>query len=223
MKWEGALFLGAALTVTLSTGSLIKSPPKPPPAGSITDDDGGGATGGIGSPPTGGAGTGAGTGSGTPPTAGGPGTGTDRHWRGYVDTDVEALRAQLPPQAKHLAESFIAAGQAHNMDPLFLMSISKLETGSWTSNAFYNKNNAMGISNASGPTMQTSHQSSIMTMAGSLAGAPGTAGYYNNANTVGQVGAIYAPSGAVNDFNGTNSQWGIHVGNNYDNYVNTLR
>ena len=81
----------------------------------------------------------------------------------------------------------------------------------------------MGISNASGPTMQSSHQASIFTMAAELAGADGTRGYYNGLSTVGEVGVKYAPDGAVNDFNGTNSQWGRHVGNYYDSFVNTLR
>jgi hypothetical protein len=154
---------------------------------------------------------------------GGVGTGQDRKWRGYVPTDVEALRAQLPSNAKHLAEAFVSAGQKYNIDPLFLASISKLETGSWTSSAFRNKNNAMGISDASGPTMQSSHQSSINTMAAELTGADGTRGYYNGLDTVGEVGVKYAPDGAVNDFNGTNSQWGRHVGDNYDNFANSLR
>lgn len=225
MKWEGPLFLTATLTLTLGSGTLFKNskpPPSAPPAVNSEENiggAGGGVSGSAGSP-----------GSGMPPggspltgSGGAVGAGTDRGWRGYVPTDVEAIRAQLPANAKHLAESFVSAGQEYGVDPLFLMSISKLETGSWTSSAFNNKNNAMGISNSAGPTFQASHHSSIMTMAGSLAGAPGTSGYYNNATTVGQVGAIYAPSGAVNDFNGTNSQWGVHVGNNFDNLVNTIR
>jgi hypothetical protein len=223
MKWEGPLFLAATLTLTLGSGTLFKERKQPPatPA-SVQENSGAGGAGMTGIPGTPGAGMPPG---GTPLTGAGgtTGMGTNRGWRGYVDTDVEAIRAQLPPNAKHLAESFVSAGQTYGVDPLFLMSISKLETGNWTSNAFLNKNNAMGISNASGPTFQASHHNSIMTMAGSLAGAPGTSGYYNNATTVGQVGAIYAPSGAVNDFNGTNSEWGVNVGNNFDNLANTIR
>jgi hypothetical protein len=165
-------------------------------------------------------------GTGSNPLTGPGGTagqGTNRQWRGYVATDVEAIRAQLPANAKHLAESFVKAGQTHGIDPLFLMSISKLETGNWTSSAFLNKNNAMGISNSAGPTFQYSHDASIMSQAASLAGAPGTSGFYNGLNTVGEVGVKYAPDGAANDFNGTNSQWGVNVGNNYDNYANTIR
>jgi hypothetical protein len=136
---------------------------------------------------------------------------------------VEALRAQLPPQAKHLAESFIQAGQTYGMDPLFLASISQHETGNWTSNAFYNRNNAMGVSNTSGVVNQSSHHDSIMRMGASLAGAPGTAGYYNGAQTVGQVGAIYAPIGAANDPNGLNNYWAAGVGRYYNNFSSNLR
>lgn len=222
MKWEGPVFLAASLTLTLSSGTLIKTAPKqaPSPPSTVRSESGGAGAGitGAGAPGASSTPTNPLTGPG-----GTAGQGTNRQWRGYVPTDVEAIRAQLPANAKHLAESFVSAGQTYGVDPLFLMSISKLETGSWTSNAFNNKNNAMGISDASGPTFQASHHSSVMTMAASLSGASGTSGYYNNATTVGQVGAIYAPSGAVNDFNGTNSQWGIHVGNNFDNLVNSVR
>jgi hypothetical protein len=175
--------------------------------------------------------TGSSSGSGLPPnvdpnmTGGpaGPGEGANRSWRGYVQTDVEALRAQLPPQAQHLAESFIAAGQTYNMDPLFLAAISQHETGNWTSNAFVNRNNAMGVSNASGVVNQASHNDSIMNMARSLAGASGTAGYYNSAQTVGQVGSIYAPIGAGNDPNGLNNYWAGGVGQFYDSFSRNLR
>lgn len=225
MKWEGPLFLTATLTLTLSSGTLFKHskpPPTPPPAVNSQEEigvGGAGVSGSAGAP-------GAGLPPGASPLTGPGGTagqGTDRQWRGFVPTDVNAIRNQLPPQAKHLAESFIQAGETYGIDPLFLMSISKLETGNWTSSAFNNKNNAMGISNESGPTFQASHHSSIMSQAASLAGAPGTAGFYNGLNTVGEVGVKYAPDGAANDFNGTNSQWGVNVGNNFDNYANTIR
>ncbi len=60
-------------------------------------------------------------------------------------------------------------------------------------------------------------------MARSLAGAPGTANLYGGANTVEEAGKIYAPPGSVNDRQGTNHKWGLHVGSIYDNYVNSLR
>jgi len=151
------------------------------------------------------------------------GEGENRQWRGYVPTDVESIRNQLPPQAKHLAESFVASGQRYGVDPLFLMSISRMETGNWKSNAFLNRGNAMGISNASGVINQSSANASIDLAARSLAGGAGTNNYYANAFTVGQVGAIYAPVGASNDPRGTNGGWAAGVGSIYDGYVRTIR
>lgn len=200
----------------------------------ITGIGGGGMGGGEAN--NAGTGTGSGTGTGASPVgedstldpnmpggAPGSGSGLDREWRGYVATDVEALRSQLPDSAKHLAGSFVEAGQKYNMDPLFLVSISKLETANWTSNAFINRGNAMGISNAAGVVNQSSARQSIMNQAASLAGAPGTGGYYNAANTVGQVGPIYAPVNAANDINGTNGTWATLVGANYNQYSNAIR
>lgn len=229
MKVGGPLFLGASLLLTLSSGTLIKStPPKPQGDGGALGDLGSGFS--SSTPPSNNNPNNPNNPDGSQPpnsplegSGGTEGEGTDRGWRGYVPTDVEALRAQLPPQAKHLAESFISAGQTYGVDPLFLASISKLETGNWTSSAFNNKNNAMGISNSAGPTFQNSHHSSIMSQAASLTGAPGTAGFYNGLNTVGEVGVKYAPDGAANDFKGTNSQWGVNVGRNFDSLAGSVR
>jgi hypothetical protein len=231
MKWGGPMFLGSALILTLSSGTLVKR-----------DNSGQKSSGGDGpmnqkiaggarmstAPPSGGPdeltpGTGGTPGEPLTGPGGTEGAGINREWRGYTPTDIEAMRAQLPPQAKHLAEHFASAGQMYGVDPLFLMSISKLETGSWSSNAFLNRGNAMGISNASGVINQASHGASIDLAARSLAGGAGTNNYYAGANTVGQVGAIYAPSGAANDRNGTNSHWAGNVGNFYDNLVGSIR
>jgi hypothetical protein len=135
---------------------------------------------------------------------------------------VEALRAQLPANAKYLADAFVAAGQQYGIDPLFLASISRLETGNWTSNAFNNMGNAMGVSDSVGAISQDNAVASVNLMARSLAGGAGTNNYYAGANTVSQVGAIYAPPGASND-RGTNHLWGGEVGRIYDGYVNTIR
>jgi len=155
----------------------------------------------------------------TQPPNGVPQGNATQTWRGNTNRDVEALRAQLPPQAKHLADDFVAAGKNHNIDPAFLMAISAHETGQWTSNAFLNRNNAMGVSNSGGVVNQTSHSDSIHRMAGSLAGAPGFAGYYNNAQTIGDVGRIYAPVGAGNDPNNQNQYWASGVSGYYNQYT----
>jgi len=148
-----------------------------------------------------------------------PGDGS-QEWRATTDRDPEALRSHLPDHAKHLADDFVEAGKLYNIDPAFLQSISAHETGQWTSNAFNNRNNAMGVSNSSGVVNQTSHRDSIFNTARSLAGAQGTQGYYTNARTISDVGAIYAPVGATNDPNSLNGHWANNVSGFYNRYTN---
>jgi len=237
---SGTLSIGVlAASVAIIMGIAGKSSDNAKPKERIVYiDDGAGAgqgsqNNGANNSGTGGAGNatqtgGAGNATQTGVAGNGEGEGANRQWRGYVDTDLEKLRAQLPNSAKHLAETFIGAGQKYNIDPLFLVSISHLETaspgkGGWSSSSFINKNNAMGISNISGPTRQSSASNSIYSQAASLAGAAGTAGNYNGANTVAQVGASYAPRDAPNDPHGTNGEWGNVVGQLYNGYVNKIR
>ena len=131
--------------------------------------------------------------------------GVERPVRGFREVDVNRLRSQLPPQAQHLAQAFVDSGRRHNVDPLVLAAISKHETGNFTSSAFRNKNNAMGISNSRGPTQQPSHEASVDRMARLLGST--TSGPYRNAQTIGQVARIYAPIGAENDPRGLNNHW----------------
>lgn len=219
-NFGGPLALGGIVAIALGSGLHQRMlPQRPPPAMEDYDNrypGGEGASGG--GAPSSQAEKVWGNGTNQPPTGVPQGNATQT-WRGNTDRDVEALRAQLPPQAKHLADDFVAAGKAHNIDPAFLMAISAHETGQWTSNAFLNRNNAMGVSNAAGVVNQTSHADSIHRMAGSLAGAPGFAGYYNNAQTIGDVGRIYAPVGAGNDPNNQNQYWASGVSGYYNRYT----
>ncbi|MCU0695636.1 MAG: peptidoglycan-binding protein [Myxococcaceae bacterium] len=148
-----------------------------------------------------------------------PGSGTARPIRGFVDVSEGQLRDVLPPQAKHLAPAFLEAARTHDLDPRVLVAISKFETGNWTSAAFRNKNNAMGVSNARGPIAFARAEDSIERMARVLASPRGP---YRNATTIGQVGAIYAPVGASNDPNGTNGYWPRSVGRLTDELARQL-
>jgi hypothetical protein len=124
----------------------------------------------------------------------------------YTDADVQA---------------FIDAGRQHNIDPRFLASISKFETGNGTSKAFTDgRNNAMGTSNSKGPIGFNSVRESIFAQANSLSRQ---GGYYENANTIQQIGNIYSPAvnpktgkPYENDINGTNWSWAGSVTANYD-------
>jgi hypothetical protein len=152
--------------------------------------------------------------------AGASGTGTARSVKGYQDTDVNKLRDALPPQAKNLAQTFVDAGKKYNVDPAVLAGISQHETGNWTSSAFRNKNNAMGISNAHGPVHMKSVDQSIDMMAKKLSDPNGP---YANANTVGQVGKIYAPANADNDPRHLNGSWISSVSRNADRFAQLTR
>jgi hypothetical protein len=129
---------------------------------------------------------------------------------GSTPLNVDALPSNLKPYA----QDFINAGQKYNIDPNFLAAISINETGGGTSRAFLQGNNAMGISNDSGPLYSfSSVAASINQQAKSLANPNG---YYANATTIGQIGNIYSPVGAANDFYGTNSSWIPTVGKIYN-------
>jgi hypothetical protein len=139
------------------------------------------------------------------------GKGLETNFRQSRDITAEQLAKGLPERAKHLAPHFIEAGKKHGLDPVVLAAISKHETGNWTSNAFKNKNNAMGVSNKRGPKTFGDVGQSIDAQARSLARADG---YYKNANTVRDLWGIYAPGPATgqkiqqNDPNNLNKNWG---------------
>lgn len=122
------------------------------------------------------------------------------------------LQASLPSPLKPYAAAYEAAGAKYGVDPRFLAAVSIHETGGGTSPAFRKKNNAMGISNDSGPTSQASVEASIEKMARELAKPDG---YYAGKNTIGDIGKTYAPIGARNDPRGLNSGWAKGVGQYY--------
>lgn len=115
----------------------------------------------------------------------------------------------LPSGLQPYAQAFIDAGKQYNIDPNFLAAISWEETGGGTSKAFTQGNNAMGISNINGPIYGfPSVEASIFQQAATLAKPNGP---YAGATTIGEIGKIYAPAGAANDFLGTNGGWAADV------------
>lgn len=133
------------------------------------------------------------------------GTGPERtDWRGYVPVDVCKLTAALPAQAQKLVTSFLEHAEQWNLNPLFLVAISKHETANWTSNVFKTKANAMGISNAKSAVAVPSHDESIRVAAKSLGRA---GGLYSACKTLADVAKVYAPPGAANDPTKVNSYW----------------
>ena len=118
----------------------------------------------------------------------------------------------LPENLTPHRATFVREGLAHGIDPRFLVAISKLETANGKSSAFRNKNNAMGVSNSSGPISFENVDASIARMARVLASPNGP---YKNARTIPEIAAIYAPPGAGNDPNGTNGYWATGVSKFY--------
>lgn len=137
------------------------------------------------------------------------GQGTDG--TGKFANTREALN-KLPEKLSKYADAFQAAGEKYGVDPRFLAAISMHETGNGTSSAFRNKNNAMGISGKGGPKHISSVEESINIMARTLAKKDG---YYKGKNTIGEIGKVYAPSGATNDPTGLNAYWAGGVAKNF--------
>lgn len=141
----------------------------------------------------------------TPAPAGGSGSGTSRtDWRGFVHVDAGKLQTILPKQAHQLIPSFLQHADTFDLNPLFLIAISKHETGNWLSKVFKAKNNAMGISDKNGAIAMPSYDASIARMAKGLSSPTG---YYKDCKTLADIAKVYAPVGAANDPGELNSYW----------------
>lgn len=149
------------------------------------------------------------------------GTGTSRtDWRGYVNVNTEKLRLMLPDSARPLLPAFMQAALENDLNPLFLIAISRHETAAWTSKVFHEKRNAMGISNRQGAIACESHEASILAMASLLARKNG---YYAKCRTLGDIAAVYAPVGAENDPGQLNAFWPKSVAKYWQQMEQTLR
>ena len=120
--------------------------------------------------------------------------------RGFQE--VPSLAERLPEGLAPYAATFVEAARENGLNPAVLAAIYMHETANGTSKAFKEKNNAMGISDSSGPTAQDSVEASIKRMARFLAGKT-----YAKASTLEEIGKIYAPVGAGNDPKKLNSYW----------------
>jgi hypothetical protein len=126
---------------------------------------------------------------------------------GLTDTSTSTL-GNLPDPLKPFAKDFEVAGAKYGVAPNILAAISMHETGNGTSSAFRNKNNAMGISNASGPVEVGSVAESIDKMARLLGkGINEGTGPYANVKSIADIANIYAPLGAGNDPRNLNQFW----------------
>ena len=139
----------------------------------------------------------------------------DRESQSYTPIQVSGLSGvstsglgNLPDALKPYAKDFEAAGAKYGVAPNILAAISMHETGNGTSSAFRNKNNAMGISDASGPVKVASVAESIDKMARLLGkGINEGTGPYANVKSIADIANIYAPPGAGNDPRNLNQFW----------------
>jgi len=139
----------------------------------------------------------------------------DKEKQSYVPIQVSGFGEKntssfgnLPDALKPYAKDFEAAGAKYGVAPNILAAISMHETGNGTSSAFRNKNNAMGISDASGPVEVGSVAESIDRMASLLGkGINEGTGPYANAKSIADIANIYAPPGAGNDPRNLNQFW----------------
>jgi hypothetical protein len=123
----------------------------------------------------------------------------------------------LPEPLKVFENVFIEEGRKNNIAPEILAAIAMHETGNGTSSAFRNKNNAMGISNASGPIQMGSVEESIAKMANLLGkGVNQGEGPYANAKSIEDIAKVYAPTGADNDPRDLNKFWSQGVARNIE-------
>lgn len=135
----------------------------------------------------------------------------ESNFRTTPGTTDNSWHDRLPANLRKHADSFTEAGRKHGVDPRFLAAISMHETGNGTSNAFRNKNNAMGVmGNDRSPRRFDSVASSINSQAGSLRNNPAYAGR----TTASEIQQAYAPVGAHNDARNQNSEWLRRVSGN---------
>ena len=123
----------------------------------------------------------------------------------------------LPTPLRKYAPAFVEQGTKYGVDPALLAAISMHETANGKSSAFRNKNNAMGVSNASGPIKMGSVEESIEKMASLLGkGINEGKGPYANVKSIEDIAKRYAPIGADNDPRGLNKYWTNGVSSNYE-------
>ena len=108
----------------------------------------------------------------------------------------------------------IEKGLSHNQ-ALLLISISRHETGNWTSKAFTKNNNFGGIMDSDGLRDYNSYEDGLNDFVRILKTYYFDLGF----DTIEKIGAKYCPVGAANDPNGLNQYWVGGVTNFYNSYL----
>jgi Mannosyl-glycoprotein endo-beta-N-acetylglucosaminidase len=118
--------------------------------------------------------------------------------------------------------NFQAAGAANGVDPLFLEAVAIEETGNGTSHALQAYNNPAGLMDPSTPNDTGFFQYATLQDGINAEAANLQKNYISQGlTTISDIGAKYAPSGALNDPNGTNGNWGNDVAGIYQSLGGT--
>lgn len=137
------------------------------------------------------------------------------------NTDVEVQETASTAQNSNLSiierqiyEKALEVG-LNEQQAYIVVSISKHETGNWTSSAFKNKNNLGGVMCNSGLKVYSSFEEGLNGFVNLLKNH-----YFDKGlNTIEQIGAKYCPVGASNDPAGVNQYWIPNVTKYYNDYL----
>lgn len=109
----------------------------------------------------------------------------------------------------------IEIGLTHEQS-ILLVSISKHETGKWTSKAFKTKNNFGGVMCNTGLKKYDTYNDGLNGFVNLLKSR-----YFDKGlNTIEKIGSVYCPVGASNDPTGVNQYWIPNVTKYYNEYLN---
>lgn len=108
----------------------------------------------------------------------------------------------------------IELGMTHEQ-AILVISISKHETGKWTSNAFKNKNNFGGVMCNTGIKAYNTYNDGLTGFVTLLKNR-----YFDKGlDTIEKIGEVYCPIGAANDPTGVNVYWIPNVTKYYNEYL----
>lgn len=140
-----------------------------------------------------------------------------------MKAELETLRAEnqktrtinsLNDIERDIYDKAIEAGLTHEQG-ILLVSISKQETGSWTSSAFKNKNNFGGVMCSSGLKVYSNFEEGLAGFVNLLKNR-----YFNQGlDTIEKIGSVYCPVGASNDPKNLNQHWIPNVTKFYNEYM----
>lgn len=131
------------------------------------------------------------------------------------ENQKERTIKSLTKVERDIYDKSVEVGLTHEQ-AILVISISKHETGRWTSNAFKNKNNFGGVMCNTGLRIYNTYNDGLTEYVNLLKSR-----YFDKGlNTIEKIGAVYCPIGASNDPTGVNKYWIPNVTKFYNEYLN---